>query len=523
MTALFTDPIAKNATGQPSLAALEAARPFSERHIGVDDGPDRQQMLELLGYPDLDALIDEAVPASIRSQLALSLPPAATETEVAAELRALADRNTVLTSMIGLGYYDTITPPVIRRNVLESPAWYTAYTPYQPEISQGRLEALLNFQTMVEDLTALPVAGASMLDESTAAAEAMTLSHRSSPAARKGANIFVVDADVLPQTLDVVRTRAVPLGIEIVVWDLDQPDQLLPAGDIFGVLAQYPGASGVVRDLAPLADGRARAWRAAHRGCRPARSDVAHPARRTGRGRRRRHHAAVRRATGLRWPPRRLPGRPCRAGAAAAGPSGRRVGRCRRSAGLSARAADPRAAHPPGEGDQQHLHGPGVAGRDRQHVRRLPRTGRPARDRVARPPAGRHPGRRPARARARRRRSGLLRHAHRLGAGPGRGGRGRRPGQRYRPASCRRRPRRNLRGRGHHPGRPGRGLGRFRACRWAWTTSIVWTPGSPRRSSRSRARRRSCPTRCSPPTTPRRRCCATCAGWPTRTTRSIAA
>ena len=253
MTALFTNPTAENPTGTRSLAALEAARPFSERHIGVDDGPDRQQMLELLGYPNLDALIDEAVPASIRSQLALSLPPAATETEVAAELRALADRNTVLTSMIGLGYYDTITPPVIRRNVLESPAWYTAYTPYQPEISQGRLEALLNFQTMVEDLTALPVAGASMLDESTAAAEAMTLSHRSSAAARKGANIFVVDADVLPQTLDVVRTRAVPLGIEIVVWDFDQPDQSLPSGDIFGVLAQYPGASGVVRDLGPLA------------------------------------------------------------------------------------------------------------------------------------------------------------------------------------------------------------------------------------------------------------------------------
>ena len=147
--------------------------------------------------------------------------------------------------MIGLGYYDTITPPVIRRNVLENPAWYTAYTPYQPEISQGRLEALLNFQTMVEDLTALPVAGASLLDEGTAAAEAMALAHR---AARAGGT-FVVDADVFPQTLDVIRTRATPIGIDVVVHDLSTP---LPAGDVFGVLVQYPGASGVVRDLAPL-------------------------------------------------------------------------------------------------------------------------------------------------------------------------------------------------------------------------------------------------------------------------------
>ena len=144
---------------------------------------------------------------------------------------------------------------MIRRNVLENPAWYTAYTPYQPEISQGRLEALLNFQTMVEDLTGLPVAGASMLDESTAAAEAMALAHR---AAKKG-DTFVVDADVFPQTLDVVRTRAVPLGLKVVVHDLSEP---LPDGDVFGVLAQYPGASGAVRDLAPIVVRRARARRA---------------------------------------------------------------------------------------------------------------------------------------------------------------------------------------------------------------------------------------------------------------------
>src|SRR5207248_8460243 len=145
-------------------------------------------------YASIDDLLADAVPASIREKLALALPPAASEADVAAELRELAGRNRVVTSMIGLGYYDTITPAVIRRNVLESPAWYTAYTPYQPEISQGRLEALLNFQTVVGDLTGLPTAGASLLDEGTAAAEAMAMAHRTSAAAKKGASVFLVDA-----------------------------------------------------------------------------------------------------------------------------------------------------------------------------------------------------------------------------------------------------------------------------------------------------------------------------------------
>jgi glycine dehydrogenase len=228
-----------------SLSEFESASPFASRHIGPS-AADQQEMLETLGYASLDDLLADAVPAGIREKLSLALPPAGSEAEVAAELRTLAARNRPLTSMIGLGYYDTITPPVIRRNVLENPAWYTAYTPYQPEISQGRLEALINFQTMVEDLTGLPVAGASVLDEGTAAAEAMALAHR---AARRGDTI-VVDADVLPQTLDVVRTRAVPLGLQVVAADLDRP---LPEGDVFAVLAQYPGASGVIRDLAPLA------------------------------------------------------------------------------------------------------------------------------------------------------------------------------------------------------------------------------------------------------------------------------
>ena len=227
-----------------SLADFEQASPFADRHIGLDPAAIRR-MLDVLGYASLDDLLADAVPAAIREKLALALPPAASEAEVAAELRALADRNQPLTSMIGLGYYGTVTPPVIRRNVLENPAWYTAYTPYQPEISQGRLEALINFQTVVEDLTGLPVAGASVLDEGTAAAEAMAMAHR---AARSG-DTFVVDADALPQTLDVVRTRALPLGLKVVVHDLDQP---LPEGEVFGVLVQYPGASGRVRELGPL-------------------------------------------------------------------------------------------------------------------------------------------------------------------------------------------------------------------------------------------------------------------------------
>ena len=227
-----------------SLFDLERGAEFASRHIGLADA-DVARMLDVLGYSSLDELLATAVPQSIRETQPLSLPVGSGEEEVAAELRDLAGRNRVLTSMIGLGYYDTITPAVIRRNVLENPAWYTAYTPYQPEISQGRLEALLNFQTMVEDLTGLPIAGASLLDEGTAAAEAMALAHR---AAKRG-DTFVVDADVLPQTLDVLQTRATPLGLDVVVHDLAEP---LPDGDVFGVLVQYPGASGAVRELGPI-------------------------------------------------------------------------------------------------------------------------------------------------------------------------------------------------------------------------------------------------------------------------------
>ncbi|MFY1692244.1 aminomethyl-transferring glycine dehydrogenase [Plantactinospora sp. WMMB782] len=220
---------------------------FADRHVGPDLDATRR-MLETVGYDSVDDLMDAAIPEAIRWTGRLDLPPAGTEEEVVAELRALAARNTPAVSMIGLGYSGTHTPAVIRRNVLENPAWYTAYTPYQPEISQGRLEALLNFQTMVTDLTGLTTANASMLDEGTAAAEAMTLARR---AGKSKSNVYVVDADTLPQTLAVLATRAEPLGIEVRVLDLTT--EPLPA-EYFGLHLQYPGASGAVRDHAGLVE-----------------------------------------------------------------------------------------------------------------------------------------------------------------------------------------------------------------------------------------------------------------------------
>jgi glycine dehydrogenase len=226
---------------------------FASRHIGPD-GQAIAAMLNVIGVASLDELASKAVPTGILDQIVdggaapglEELPPPASEAEALAELRRLADANTVAVSMIGQGYYDTLTPPVLLRNIMENPAWYTAYTPYQPEISQGRLEALLNFQTMVADLTGLEVANASMLDEGTAAAEAMTLMHRAS---RGGSNRLAVDADVFAQTAAVLATRAEPLGIEIVGADLRQG---VPEGDFFGVITQLPGASGRVTDWSAL-------------------------------------------------------------------------------------------------------------------------------------------------------------------------------------------------------------------------------------------------------------------------------
>src|SRR3972149_5691172 len=192
-----------------SLAQLEQRDAFSARHIGPDAG-DQAAMLSVLGYATRAALIDAVVPAGIRNQSALDLLPGMSEAAALAELRTIAGKNRVARSFIGQGYYDTHLPGVILRNILQNPAWYTAYTPYQPEISQGRLEALFNFQTTVCDLTGMAIANASMLDEATAAAEAMTLCRRRSKAP---SNVFFVADSVLPQTVDVVRTRAEPLGV----------------------------------------------------------------------------------------------------------------------------------------------------------------------------------------------------------------------------------------------------------------------------------------------------------------------
>jgi glycine dehydrogenase len=220
-----------------SLAALECHDAFAQRHIGPD-AADQHAMLEALGFASRSAFIDAVIPEAIRRKETLPLgafTQPKSEAEALASLRKLADQNLVFRNYIGQGYYGTHTPAVILRNVLENPAWYTAYTPYQPEISQGRLEALLNFQQMIIDLTGLAISNASLLDEATAAAEAMTLLQR---AGKPKSNLFYVADDVLPQTIEVVRTRAKPAGIEVKVG----PAADAATANAFGVLLQYPGA-----------------------------------------------------------------------------------------------------------------------------------------------------------------------------------------------------------------------------------------------------------------------------------------
>src|SRR5882762_4177085 len=224
--------------------ANDVAASFARRHIGPSPR-DISAMLETVGAKSLSALMAETLPSSIRQKTPLDLGAPLSETEALAHMSELASKNQVFTSLIGQGYSGTILPAVIQRNILENPAWYTAYTPYQPEISQGRLEALFNFQTMICDLTGLDVANASLLDEATAAAEAMALTERASQVKAKS---FFVDSDTHPQTLALLRTRAEPLGWNLIVGD---PLTDLDKADVFGALLQYPASSGAVRDLRP--------------------------------------------------------------------------------------------------------------------------------------------------------------------------------------------------------------------------------------------------------------------------------
>jgi glycine dehydrogenase len=214
---------------------------FAQRHIGPQ-ADDMRRMLQVVGAPSLDALIDGAMPADIRQKQPLDFGAALSEPELLAKMRAIASRNRATVSLIGQGYSGTHVPPVIQRNALENPAWYTAYTPYQAEISQGRLEALLNFQTMFADLTGLEIANASLLDESTAAAEAMAMARRVSPAQ---VSAFFVDRDCHPQTIAVIQTRAEPLGLPVFVGD---PVTDLDPAAVFGAILQYPGSSGGICD-----------------------------------------------------------------------------------------------------------------------------------------------------------------------------------------------------------------------------------------------------------------------------------
>ena len=227
-----------------SLEALENSHEFIPRHIGPD-ADEQQKMLAAIGKPSLDALIRDVMPDSIARARPMDLPAPITEAAALAELKAIASKNQVLKSFIGQGYYGTHTPGVILRNILENPAWYTAYTPYQAEISQGRMEALVNFQTMVTDLTGMPIANASMLDEATAAAEAMTLARRS---VKSRSHRIVLAGDLHPQTIEVIETRARPIGIEVVIANSQQEWEAALAGDLFAAVIQYPASSGWIVD-----------------------------------------------------------------------------------------------------------------------------------------------------------------------------------------------------------------------------------------------------------------------------------
>ncbi len=234
-----------------SIASRDVFKPtdqFLSRHMG-SQGSDKQKMLETVGFNNLDELIDSTVPTSIRLPKTLSLDQPLSETEALNKLKGIMSKNKVLKSFIGMGYYETQTPGVILRNVLENPGWYTAYTPYQAEIAQGRLQSLLNFQTMVTDLTGMALSNASLLDEATAAAEAMSMCYSLK---NQKKNKFFVDARCHPQNISLVQTRGEALGLTIVVGDVEKDLDLSKKGDYCGVLVQYPDTYGTVKDWSPF-------------------------------------------------------------------------------------------------------------------------------------------------------------------------------------------------------------------------------------------------------------------------------
>ena len=272
----------------------------NRRHIGPSS-EEMAEMFTVLGVSDLDALIDQTVPASIRQKTPLDFGKPKSERELLWHMRQVAQKNRIFTTMIGQGYHGTVTPPAIQRNILENPAWYTAYTPYQPEISQGRLEALLNYQTMVSDLTGLPVANASLLDEATAAAEAMTMAQR---VAKSKATAFFVDENCHPQNIAVIKTRAAPLGIEVIVG---APEDLDPEA-VFGAVFQYPGTYGASDRFHAAYRKAARGPGDRDRDCGSTDADASEGARRDGGGYCRGLDPAVRCAFGVRGATRGLYG-----------------------------------------------------------------------------------------------------------------------------------------------------------------------------------------------------------------------
>jgi hypothetical protein len=378
----------------------------NRRHIGPSPS-EMTDMLKVVGYSSLDKLIDATVPPSIRQKAPLAWGPAMTEREALDKLRETANKNKVLVSLIGQGYYGTITPPVIQRNILENPAWYTAYTPYQPEISQGRLEALLNYQTMICDLTGLDVANASLLDEATAAAEGMAMAERVS---KSKAKAFFVDAACHPQTIELIKTRAEPLGWSVVIGN---PFTDLDPVDVFGAIFQYPGTHGHVHDFTGLISRLHQTGAIAIVAADILALTLLKSPGRNGRRYRHRQFAALRRSGRLRRPACGLHVGQGRPQALHAGPSRRRLGRRPRQPRLPPVAADPRTAHPPRKGDVEHLHRAGAARRHGLDVRRLPRPQGHQGDRPAGSPEGRADGQGPGKARLHHRAGNLLRHHHR--------------------------------------------------------------------------------------------------------------